>query len=217
MSVKFEDYYARLGVSRQASAETIQKAYRKLARMYHPDVSKEPDAEENFKRINEAYEVLKDPQTRARYDALGSNYKAGQNFRPPPGWGFGGAESFGGGNFEDIFGHSGAGFSDFFTMFMQNARTGGSSPSPQRPAKKGAKRRVKAVMTLEQLHRGDALDVRVRRPLGEHKTYAVRVPPGTCNGSVIRLAGQGERGSQGGRSRRSSHRDRDRTPSRLRT
>jgi curved DNA-binding protein len=131
MSVKFQDYYAVLGVARDASAEEIQRAYRKLAREHHPDVSKSPESDARFKQINEAYEVLKDPQKRARYDQLGENWKEGQDFRPPPGWeeavrraqrgaGAGGAG----------FGQSGpgagfGGFSDFFEAIFGAAAQGG--------------------------------------------------------------------------------------------
>jgi curved DNA-binding protein CbpA len=92
----FKDYYATLGVSREASADEIKRAYRKLARKYHPDVSKEPDAEARFKEVGEAYEVLKDPEKRGAYDRLGADWKAGQEFRPPPGAGFGGFRHAGG-------------------------------------------------------------------------------------------------------------------------
>ncbi len=93
--MEFKDYYATMGVARDATQDEIKRAYRKLARKYHPDVSKEPDAEARFKEVGEAYEVLKDPEKRKRYDALGSNWRAGQEFSPPPGWegvrfGFGG-------------------------------------------------------------------------------------------------------------------------------
>jgi curved DNA-binding protein len=88
MAVKYQDYYETLGVSRDASQEQIHAAYRKLARKYHPDINKSSDAEDKFKRIGEAYEVLRDPEKRKRYDALGDNWKAGQDFSPPPGWDF---------------------------------------------------------------------------------------------------------------------------------
>ncbi len=112
MSVKYEDYYKTLGVSRTATAEEIQQAFRRLARKYHPDVNKEKSAEGKFKLINEAYEVLKDAEKRKRYDALGENWKAGQDFRPPPGWEGGRAGAgrrSGNANVDDI-----GGFSDFF-------------------------------------------------------------------------------------------------------
>jgi curved DNA-binding protein len=119
MAVKFRDYYDVLGVPRTASQDDIQRAYRKLARKYHPDVNKAADAEDKFKEINEAYEVLKDPDKRQKYDQLGPDWKAGQDFRPPPGWegyrdfGMGG----GGGRTQYNWG-GGGGFSDFFeTIF----------------------------------------------------------------------------------------------------
>src|SRR5580704_835471 len=110
--MKYKDYYAILGVDRAAGAEDIKKAYRKLARKYHPDVSKEPNAEEKFKEVQEAYEVLKDDKKRQAYDQLGSQWQSGQEFRPPPGWkvysDFEGGSPFEGA--EDL-----GGFSDFFS------------------------------------------------------------------------------------------------------
>jgi len=126
MAVKFKDYYEILGVARTASQDDIQKAYRKLARKFHPDVNKDPGAEDTFKELNEAYEVLRDPEKRNKYDTLGANWKQGQDFTPPPGWegvhfDFGGARGGGGG--------AGMGdFSDFFeSLFggMGGARGGG--------------------------------------------------------------------------------------------
>src|SRR5690348_894005 len=99
--MEYKDYYAILGVSREAQEDDIKRAYRKLARKYHPDVSKEPQAEERFKEVQEAYEVLKDNKKRAAYDQLGANWKSGQEFTPPPGW-----ESFSG--FEGAFAGGGA-------------------------------------------------------------------------------------------------------------
>src|SRR3954463_6989581 len=127
--MKYKDYYQTLGLERSATQDDIKKAYRKLARQYHPDVSKEKDAEQRFKEINEANEVLKDPEKRAAYDQMGSNWKAGQEFQPPPNWDagfefrggqrggpFAGGGSFGGGEgfdasdfFESLFGRRGAG------------------------------------------------------------------------------------------------------------
>ena len=107
--MEFKDYYQIMGVKRDATQDEIKRAYRKLARKYHPDVSKEPDAEARFKEVGEAYEVLKDPEKRGAYDRLGANWKAGQDFRPPPGWdqGF----EFHGGGFT---GADATQFSDFF-------------------------------------------------------------------------------------------------------
>ena len=104
--MKFKDYYETLGVDRKATGEEIQKAYRKLARKYHPDINKTTDAEDRFKEINEANEVLSDSEKRKRYDALGANWKAGQDFRPPPGW-----ETNGEG-FQFNFGEGGAGLAN---------------------------------------------------------------------------------------------------------
>ncbi len=140
--MKFQDYYKTLGLSRTASQEEIQKAYRKLARKYHPDVNKSPEAEEKFKAINEAHEVLKDPEKRSKYDTLGPNWQAGQDFRPPPGWedftsqagwpgggrttfhfrsGPGGPSGPNGPDGFDFSGFGSSGFSDFFdALFGQN-------------------------------------------------------------------------------------------------
>jgi len=119
--MQFKDYYQTLGLTRSAGAEEVKRAYRKLARKYHPDVSKEKNAEAKFKEVQEAYEVLKDPEKRAAYDQLGHNYRSGQQFRPPPDW-------------EQRFGHSGSqrfsdlnGFSDFFSSLF-----GGAAPAPER-------------------------------------------------------------------------------------
>jgi curved DNA-binding protein len=131
MPVKFKDYYEILGVSRTASADEIKKAYRKLARQYHPDVNKSAGAEARFKEINEANEVLGDAEKRKRYDALGANWRGGQEFTPPPGWenfqfNFGGAQGApGGGGFHfDTGGAGAAGFSDFFEMLFGGAMGG---------------------------------------------------------------------------------------------
>src|ERR1700683_2798537 len=132
MAVKFRDYYEVLGVARGASDEDIKKAFRKLARQYHPDVAKtKKGAEEKFKEINEAYEVLSDPAKRKKYDELGANWKSGAEFRPPPGWGNAGhGQTFRGGGpggpnageYEFHFG--GTGFSDFFEQMFGSTRGG---------------------------------------------------------------------------------------------
>ena len=115
--MEYKDYYKILGVERSADQESIKRSYRKLARKYHPDVSKEPDAEAHFKELNEAYEVLRDPEKRAAYDQLGSNWRAGQDFRPPPGWdqGF----EFHGGGFESHGGDYTRGGSEEFSDFFE--------------------------------------------------------------------------------------------------
>ena len=137
MAVKYHDYYATLGVDRSASQEQIQSAYRKLARKYHPDVNKQPEAERKFKEVTEAYEVLKDPEKRRRYDELGSNWQAGEDFRPPPGWeGFGGRQGsagagrdqsfrFTGFDGQESFGFFSGGFSDFFESLFGGLGGGG--------------------------------------------------------------------------------------------
>lgn len=136
MSVKYQDYYKTLGVSRSATQEEIHRAYRKLARQYHPDVNKEAGAEKQFKQVSEAYEVLKDPEKRKRYDELGADWKSGQEFRPPPGWGdvkfdFGGV---GGGGAKrgrtGGFKMEGGNFSDFFDILFGRRGAGPGSGSP---------------------------------------------------------------------------------------
>ena len=136
MAVKFQDYYETLGVKRSATQDEIQRAYRKLARKYHPDINKTKEAEEKFKNIGEAYEVLKDPEKRKRYDTLGHNWKMGQDFKPPPGWDwnfqsspFGGTGT-GGFHFKTRgdSGFEGSGFSDFFDMlFGESSQVRGKS------------------------------------------------------------------------------------------
>src|SRR5438552_2775494 len=115
MSVEFQDYYQILEIPRTAVPEEIQKAYRRLARKYHPDVNKEKGAEDQFKKITEAYEVLKNPETRKRYDLLGKNYKGGQPFTPPTGF------SDVGFDFGDFGGEAATGFSSFFEAFFGDA------------------------------------------------------------------------------------------------
>lgn len=225
MGVKFQDYYATLGVSREASQEEITKAYRKLARKFHPDVSKEPGAEEKFKEISEAYEVLKDPEKRKRYDTLGSQWHAGQEFTPPPGWNvhfdFGGGPSggFQGADFESAFGDSG--FSDFFDLlfgrmgfgggsgfegFAGGPRAAGGRRARSRAApRQGASMESEIEVSLEEAMRGATRSIRLeaQEPSGaavESRNYDVKIPPGVKDGSVIRLGGQGGAGSGGGAS-----------------
>jgi curved DNA-binding protein len=215
MAVKYQDYYETLGVPRNASQEQIQTAYRKLARKYHPDINKSSDAEDRFKRIGEAYEVLQDPEKRKRYDALGENWKAGQDFTPPPGWEFfnfgGGARprsgTRGGGNgysfrIFDGFGDSPfSGFSDFFeTLFGggfgssgNGGRVGGGRRSQ---ALRGQDQEADLTISLEEAFHGTkrnlTLEV-VGDPTGsrESKTLEVKIPPGTMDGQRLRLRGQG--------------------------
>ena len=212
MAVEFQDYYKTLGVGRDASAEEIQKAYRKLARKLHPDVNKAPDAEARFKQMAEAYEVLKDPDKRKRYDALGANWQAGQSFTPPPGWegvqfDFGGGARGGGADFGDL-GDLG-GFSSFFEAFFGDGAGGRGGPrfrtSHQPRARAGASHEAELMLSLEDVVRGGQQELALasieRGPDGRaqqtQRSYSVRIPPGTTDGTTIRLAGQGEPGSGG--------------------
>jgi len=215
MSVQFEDYYKVLGVSRDASQDDIRKAFRKLARKYHPDVSEEKDAgEEKFKQINEAYEVLGDADKRKKYDRLGANWKQGQDFS-----GFGGGSGgsnpfgggFGGGGSQSFHFDGSTGFSDFFeSLFGQRAAGGGGDPfgaaygqaprSP-RPAK-GTDIEADLLVTLDEVMNGATRQLQLSRPdeNGEAKKSTVRVniPKGVGQGQNIRLSGLGQPGFHGG-------------------
>lgn len=182
--MQFKDYYQTLGVSRDVSEEDLKKAYRRLARKYHPDVSKEADAETHFKEINEAYEVLKDPEKRAVYDRLGSQYRAGDAFRAPPGWD--------GGPQFDVEG-MGGGFSDFFeTLFRGQGRRSGFGG-----ARRGNDQVASVVLPLEEAYRGGQRRISLSGPCGT-RTLEVQIPAGVMSGQRIRLAGQGEAGTGGG-------------------
>jgi len=201
--MKYQDYYQILGVTRDASAEDIKKAYRRLARKYHPDVSKEARAEERFKEVAEAYEVLREPEKRAAYDQLGNNWRAGQDFRPPPGW-TGSVKGTGGSPFGGGFG--GREFSDFFESLFSHP---GGSPgfgggrgfhSP------GQSQTVALEITLEEAYHGGnrslQLQLPERDPSGRMstrtRTLNVKIPAGVTTGQKIRLGGQGGPGSGGG-------------------
>ncbi len=184
--MQFNDYYETLGVEAGAGEAEIKTAYRRLARKFHPDVSKEKGAEERFKAINEAYEVLRDKDKRAEYDQLKSQgYRPGEDFRPPPGFGQGGGD--GGFRYQQDFGQGG-GFSDFFeSMFGAGARGGGRAPQP--PA---GDLRAKLAIGLQLAYTGGKQRITV-----DGRTLEVNVPAGIAPGQVIRLAGQGRSG--GGR------------------
>jgi curved DNA-binding protein len=188
--MEYRDYYAVLGVDRKASAEDIKKAYRRLARRYHPDVNAEPDAEDRFKEVGEAYEVLSDPEKRAAYDALGANWKDHQNFQPPPDWEQ--RFDFGGGGFT---GHDG-GFSDFFeTLFGRHdfrghgRRAGGF---------KGADEHARVGITLEEAYRRESVEIHLRGADGKPRRLRVKIPAGISDGKRVRLKGQGGPGVGGG-------------------
>jgi curved DNA-binding protein len=206
----YKDYYTLLGVARDASQDDIKRAYRKQARKFHPDVSKEANAEEKFKEVQEAYEVLKDAEKRAAYDQLGSNWRQGQQFTPPPDWGNG---------FEFSYGRGGRaspgedpGFSDFFSsLFGARSPFGQSAHGPSGPrggfASAGENHTAKIQIALEDAFNGGAQTIELKSPqLGDDgrvsvrpRTLKVTIPKGVTEGQQIRLAGQGSAGVNGGR------------------
>jgi curved DNA-binding protein len=202
--MQFQDYYQILGVKRDTSAEEIAKSYKRLARKYHPDLNKEKGAEDKFKQLNEAYEVLKDPTTRQRYDQLGSRYAHGSNFQAPPEW-----ANFGGGgmNFGGAGGGAG-GFSDFFETFFsgigrKTRRAGRSmhfddvfSQPTAGPTPRGRDVQSKVTVELEDIHHGRKRTISLKGPDGPRR-YDVTIPKWVRSGEKIRLKGQGEKGPYG--------------------
>jgi curved DNA-binding protein len=187
--MEYKDYYKTLGVARDASAEDIKRAYRKLARKYHPDVSKEADAEARFKEVAEAYEVLKDPEKRAAYDQLGSNWRGGQGFTPPPGWD--------NAHFEFHGAPGDSGFSDFFDSLFGAAGFGGPRPrrsTRPRHSTRPEHQQARVQITLEDAFHGSTRNVTLSQPGGPGRTLQVRIPKGVRAGQRIRLAGQGSGG-----------------------
>jgi curved DNA-binding protein len=191
VAVKFRDYYEVLGVPRTATPEDVKRAYRRLARKHHPDlqpVGQRAEAAERFKEINEAYEVLSDPDKRAKYDALGPNWKSGADFTPPPGprWPTGTVEDW-----ADL-----GGFSDFFASLFgrPGGRAGRTGRGGVRVTVAGRDVEAELPVTLEDLLRGG----RRRITVNGGRSLDVDVPPGTREGTVLRLAGQGEPGVGGG-------------------
>jgi curved DNA-binding protein len=193
----FKDYYATLGVARDATAEDIKKAFRKLARKYHPDVSKEKDAEARMKEVNEAYTVLSDPEKRAAYDQLGQGYQPGQEFRPPPDWDTGYEFSRRGFSPKEA-----ADFSDFFSELF--GRMGRGEARRQGPGfdARGEDHYAKVLLDVEDAFRGATRQVSLRVPridaegrlAVDTRTLNVRIPKGVREGQLIRLAGQGSPG-----------------------
>jgi len=191
--MEFKDYYQTLGVERSATQDDIKRAYRKLARKYHPDVSKDPEAERRFKEVGEAYAVLKEPDKRAAYDRMGANWKAGQDFQPPPGWDAG--FEFSGGE------EQGADFSDFFeTLFGQRARQGGQRE--RRWSAQGQDRHAKVMIDLADAYRGARRSIALQVPVvdgqgrvsTQERTLEINIPKGIREGQHLRLAGQGATG-----------------------
>ncbi|MBN2506039.1 MAG: J domain-containing protein [Verrucomicrobia bacterium] len=219
MPLDFKDYYKTLGVPRDATGTDIKKAFRKLARQHHPDVARDKKrAEERFKEINEAYEVLGSPENRRKYDELGANWKQGAGFQPPPGWRARAARGAGGSRAEGFeFEFGGTGFSEFFEQFFGRRHgfgdfsdVGGPSRSGGRHAFEGAPGSVRGsdmegdlLVTLHEALRGGVRSVSVRRTdprtsRTETHTYKVRIPPGVQDGQRIRLAGKGDPSLSGG-------------------
>jgi len=213
MPVEFKDYYATLGVPRTASDQDIKKSFRKLAREFHPDVAKDKKtAEEKFKEINEAYEVLSDPDKRKKYDQYGSTWKEGGGYQPPPGWQD--ARSAGGAQSQE-FHFGGTGFSDFFEQLFGRGGGGGfgfggrdfeaaESAQPRGPAR-GYDIEGDILVTLDEAMRGSVRSIsleRVNPKTGQTKaqTFKVRVPVGVKEGQTIRIPGKGGDGANGGTS-----------------
>ena len=200
--MEFKDYYNLMGLDRDASQDEIKRAYRKLARKFHPDVSKDPDAETRFKEVGEAYEVLKDPEKRAAYDELGADWKSGQDFHPPPDWDAG--FEFRGADFQR--GSASSPHSDFFESLFGS----GFGPSPG-PARSGAPMRgedhhAKVLIELNDAWQGSSRTISLRIPELDdpgrlrmlERKLNVRIPKGIKQGQHIRLAGQGAPGAGGG-------------------
>jgi curved DNA-binding protein len=202
VQVNYNDYYKVMGVERGASHDEIKRAYRKLARKYHPDVSKEADAEERFKELGEAYAVLKDPEKRAAYDDLGNNWQSGQEFKPPPDWGTG--FEFSGSGKDD----AGAGaYSDFFdSLFGRRARDGYSPGAARGFRGRGEDHHAKVQIDLADAYDGATTSIHLRTPevdgtghvVTNERTLNVRIPRGVRAGQKIRLPGQGAPGQGGG-------------------
>ena len=184
--MKYKDYYKILGVERGANDEQIKKAYRSLARKYHPDVSKEANAKEKFQEVSEAYETLKDKEKRAAYDSLGSGFRPGQDFRPPPDW----FDRFGSGRAEDL---RDIDLSDLFEsmgIFGRAGRRGGGR-GMQFP---GEDYEVPVRLTLEEAARGTEREVQL-----DGRAFRARIPRGATDGQRLRLGGKGGPGTNGGR------------------
>jgi len=199
----YKDYYNIMGVERTASQDEIKRAYRKLARKYHPDVSKETNAEARFKEVGEAYEVLKDPEKRAAYDQLGANWKAGQDFNPPPDWNAG--FEFSGGGFT---GGDASAYSDFFESLFGHGF--GPAQAGRRQAgfhAHGEDHHARVLIDLEDAYQGAARSITLQSPqvdgnghvTTKQRTLNIKIPRGVKQGQRIRLSGQGSPGVGEGR------------------
>ena len=209
--MNYKDYYQIMGLSRDATQDDIKRAYRKLARKYHPDVSKEPNAEEKFKELQEANEVLKDPEKRAAYDQLGNRWQSGQEFRPPPDWGPpGSGKGFEHStHFRSAHGGEDADFSDFFSSLF-GARSsfgrGGARGFERGGHTTGQDHIAKIEITLEEAFHGGTRTIELKSPelsadgevIIQPRALRVTIPAGVIEGQQIRLAGQGSAGTQGG-------------------
>jgi curved DNA-binding protein len=215
--MEYRDYYKILGVDRGVSAAALKSAYRRLARKFHPDVSKEANAEARFKEVQEAYEVLKDPEKRAAYDQLGADWKSGEQFRPPPDWGSGyefsggprrpgrdrGSRRADNGGQEEF---SQADFSDFFSSLFGGGSPFGGASYAEGSGRPARDHHARVDIELEEAFRGATRTLELRRPeagadgrveLRNH-TVRVTIPPGVTEGQMIRLAGQGAPAAGGG-------------------
>ncbi|HSD59783.1 MAG TPA: DnaJ C-terminal domain-containing protein [Burkholderiales bacterium] len=198
--MQFKDYYQTLGVTRDATAEDLKKAFRKLARKYHPDVSREADAEQRMREVNEAYAVLSDPEKRAAYDQLGRGYQPGQDFRPPPDWDAG--FEFSGHGFSP---HEAADFSDFFAELFGRMGGAGARHAHAGFRMQGEDHHAKVLLDLEDAFSGATRQITLRVPQTDAqgrmrlatRTLNVKIPRGVRAGQVIRLAGQGAPGTGG--------------------
>jgi len=184
--MKYKDYYKILGVGRGAGEDEIKKAYRKLARKYHPDVSKEPNAKEKFQEVSEAYETLRDKEKRAAYDSLGS-FRPGQDFRPPPDW----FDRFGGGRAEDLHGVDLSELFESMGIFGRAQRR--SSGFGRKASFPGEDYEVPVRLTLEEAYRGTERDVQL-----DGRAFSARIPRGATDGQRLRLRGKGGPGMNGG-------------------
>ena len=194
--MEYKDYYDILGAKRDATQDEIKRAYRKLARKYHPDVSKASDAEDRFKELGEAYEVLKDPEKRAAYDQLGANWQGGQDFSPPPNWDAG--FEFSGGGFT---GGDDTAYSDFFeSLFGQDFRSAQGPRAAYRA--RGQDHHARVLIDLEDAYRGASRSITLQAPevdssghvVTRNRTLNVKIPQGVRQGQQIRLNGQGSPG-----------------------